>query len=614
MEIYQYRQLVGASVVRVLRLYPGSYGDPLSGALNLVNLDAAPPYTCLSYTWGEPDFTCQISIDGKRMSITTNLHDALQRLRSSNDNVDIWVDAICINQADLNERNSQVQMMGRIYRGCEECLVYLGEEYDHSERVPDFLQTLHNGYQFLFENERITEFQIIPPPSHKYWNVMPALDHPGWRALLLFMSRPWFRRVWIAQEFVLPRRVTIVCGKWRMDATFLESVLLYQEILSSDELLRVIEDESLNDFLAKTTNLIQDYAQLRLIHGNRSGSLDPAAAANRFGPPDLSLLNLLQTTTSYSCSDPRDRFFGVFGLATDLDDLHLKADYTKRLDESIIYVCQSLIKQGNGLELLVDAWHTDGGKDVAASWLPHWAVNDESCGFQCGDRYRLKVTDPIFNSHVPAVRIIVGSNMISLNGYLLDIVAELGAELLPSQRGNLAYRAISIKQDEDTIDNSTFLRAEHHQSDSYWRTLTGNLSRQRVSPVPAYIGEQYQLFSAASKTIEEDLKDMAKIGTAGKELDRDFKLYQDFFVNWAVNADGRLCITESGIMALVPRTAKVGDSIITVHGDPQYRTFTVRKEIGTDHYMWIGKAYVHCVFGDEYREIEEGEPVEILVS
>lgn len=66
-------------------------------------------------------------------------------------------------------------------------------------------------------------------------------------------------------------------------------------------------------------------------------------------------------------------------------------------------------------------------------------------------------------------------------------------------------------------------------------------------------------------------------------------------------------------MAMAPRYAEIGDAIITVLGDPDYQTFVVRRKADSDCYVWIGKAYVHCASGDEYCEIEEGEPCEIMI-
>src|SRR3569833_328767 len=116
---------------RLLRLHPGEPGvDALSGTLTAVAFSAKPRYLCLSYTWsGGGDINksrrlrlmhkdtggAYIVINGHhRFHIGDNLALALLRLRSLQTDVVLWVDQICINQADIAERNVQVALMGFI--------------------------------------------------------------------------------------------------------------------------------------------------------------------------------------------------------------------------------------------------------------------------------------------------------------------------------------------------------------------------------------------------------------------------------------------------------------------------------------------------------------------
>jgi hypothetical protein len=85
-----------------------------------------PSYEALSYTWGSDAVKKEILLDGKVFEIWENLWDALVNLRSSVEERSLWIDAICINQVNLVERNQQVQLMPYIYKRAQTVLIWLG--------------------------------------------------------------------------------------------------------------------------------------------------------------------------------------------------------------------------------------------------------------------------------------------------------------------------------------------------------------------------------------------------------------------------------------------------------------------------------------------------------
>jgi hypothetical protein len=103
-----------------------------ANASSLPNITTAPLelYEALSYVWGERDFSATLRLqDGvKMMKITPNLAEALRRLRHTDQPRTLWVDQICMNQNDDQEKAQQVSMMARIYESAKQVLVWLGEE------------------------------------------------------------------------------------------------------------------------------------------------------------------------------------------------------------------------------------------------------------------------------------------------------------------------------------------------------------------------------------------------------------------------------------------------------------------------------------------------------
>lgn len=156
-------------------------------------------YEALSWNWGTESRDCGIRVlqsnnhPQRRLAISRELALALKHLRNPDHDRILWIDALCINQADHEERNHQVQMMSRIYNCANQVCVWLGQDNDDSTTAISFIREI-----MLLEN-----FDAI---SEKKENA------PKWRSLSLLMQRPWFSRKWVVQEIALARVATIYCG------------------------------------------------------------------------------------------------------------------------------------------------------------------------------------------------------------------------------------------------------------------------------------------------------------------------------------------------------------------------------------------------------------------
>jgi hypothetical protein len=91
-----------------------------------------PVYEALSYVWGEESSQYFVWLAGYRHRVTENLHRALYQLRPSSGHRTLWIDALCINQKDNEERNEQVQKMRNIYSQATKVVVWLGASYENS--------------------------------------------------------------------------------------------------------------------------------------------------------------------------------------------------------------------------------------------------------------------------------------------------------------------------------------------------------------------------------------------------------------------------------------------------------------------------------------------------
>lgn len=128
--------------IRLLTILPGSGEQPIEVQLKVARLVAEEEYETLSYVWGKPEDCGSITLDRARFTVTINLQQALSALRSATESRRFWIDAICINQDDLEERSFQVGLMGQIYRRSKETFVWLGLSSGYTVETFEFLKSL----------------------------------------------------------------------------------------------------------------------------------------------------------------------------------------------------------------------------------------------------------------------------------------------------------------------------------------------------------------------------------------------------------------------------------------------------------------------------------------
>jgi hypothetical protein len=171
--------------------------DDLVGMLVEQTIGESLPYDCLSYVWGVPASVHSIKLRGVELPITPSLDCALRAIRGLID-ADmpfalIWVDAICINQADLLERNQQVGQMCDIYGNAEQVIAHLGDEANGSERIPAFACHLIDKLEQL--PEPVGSVEGLGPSGYcdedGYEEIgLPAKSDKIWADLAQFMVRP----------------------------------------------------------------------------------------------------------------------------------------------------------------------------------------------------------------------------------------------------------------------------------------------------------------------------------------------------------------------------------------------------------------------------------------
>jgi hypothetical protein len=144
-----------------------------------------PPWNTLSYRWGddEPEFV--VHVNDHAIPIRKNLHKIMTQMITEERHNWIFIDALCINQDDESEKPGQVQLMGEIYRRAEEVVAWI-----------------------VFEPNNDEEETTDGPVYDSY------RDPSVWRTQLesSVLENSYWSRLWIVQEVLLAKRLTIRMG------------------------------------------------------------------------------------------------------------------------------------------------------------------------------------------------------------------------------------------------------------------------------------------------------------------------------------------------------------------------------------------------------------------
>lgn len=213
------------SEIRVLALLPGAYHETVQCVLKHADFEDCLEYVALSYVWGNPSITEPIRLGYEHrepyetlchFEVTKNLVAALRNIRKITSTQILWVDAICINQENDQERSVQVQKMGRIYSAASKVIVWLGNLVTEEEAAIGLLPGhMQSAWRFLRSMAPQPPSGLSASPDYQCGNSenLAGLEESPLTALATMCDRSWFRRIWVLQEHMLASAtVTIRAG------------------------------------------------------------------------------------------------------------------------------------------------------------------------------------------------------------------------------------------------------------------------------------------------------------------------------------------------------------------------------------------------------------------
>jgi len=362
-----------AGQIRLLECVPGDGIHAVSCKLRVVDLGSNPEYITLSYTWGPATHedaasgvtstpAIPILCNGKEVLVTKNLFTFLQTAPAISllASKSMWIDALCINQADLAERTSQVNIMATIYHSAEMVVVWLGEEDKMAGLTEKALKLVRAIGKTKRENEDDLKRVV---PSKLGSEVMRAVlgesgDIEYWRAIAKLFRRNYFTRVWIVQEIALKKTAKAVCGRHVADW---DDVVEASAFLTSTSWTRWICTQWAD--LPESQHAIPTI--LKAIEDMRKKD------------SQNSLLYSLIRTRRFLASDLRDKVYALLGVAGESvrGKARLSPEYDHRsLTETYVSAAIQILHDSKDLLLLACA-EGDECRNIAGlpSWVPDWS-------------------------------------------------------------------------------------------------------------------------------------------------------------------------------------------------------------------------------------------------
>ncbi|KAI1660148.1 heterokaryon incompatibility protein-domain-containing protein [Daldinia decipiens] len=328
--------------IRLLQIHHSKYDELVHCSLSTWSRRKLPPYHAISYTWGDPSQTTHISINNQPLKVRKNCEYVLRQARWHEEHLRTlslpwrhryyWIDAICINQVDNEEKSHQVQMMGKIYRLASCVLSCIGPHADDSRFLLHFVR--RNYYYF----KSVSTANWKPSKLGQLWLAglgstrsafsayMQVLERAE-RAKDALIRRPYFTRLWILQEMFAARKVHVCCGEDSVPMDYLHVLrpsLTRQSPRYRNNMLR---EKSISPTVDES---------ICWVHFAKYGSTGYVAP--------LGLYTALGQSMFLCCQDSRDRIYGILTVIGWNEDSPLSIDYKKSLFEVAVDALRAVVQ------------------------------------------------------------------------------------------------------------------------------------------------------------------------------------------------------------------------------------------------------------------------------
>lgn len=591
---------LGTGEIRLLDLHPGRHTDPIHCTLRKLSLADKPAYESLSYCWGTNGDEAMVHCGLDHIPVTRNLFSALQHLRCKEHLRTLWIDALSIDQRNLEERGQQVGMMKDIFQRSRRTVIWLGLAAHDSSRAVQLIHQLAEASKGLLSKT----------------NALPPLYDSSWSALARLLKRPWWYRAWIVQEASVSSDVVFLCGS---------------DIFSWDEIEVAIQlAVDLGFFVASGGSAT--FKALSLFQ-----------TRTRFQSQKRPHLHtvLLQHRSSHA-TDSRDKVFGLLSLADqrNVAAVGIQADYSRTSNELFTTISRSLLKSGNLGALKAAGIYDHASIPGVPSWVTDWSVSDSTVpldtpnsliqGSQRTERRETATATPRFHAAGSSICNAIFSDdlkRLKLRGIIVDQIEAVGILSRTRYLRHVSHMFELFVQCYDVLEQlgnwENIARVRFHKLyptgeptlDAYWLTLF-------AGRVPSYLRSERHDSRYKDYILLRLLRGVVRAIVPWFPRSAGRTWYNRFFFMCLQNGwrllgltptkiqgigfppesrlpNGRRMVrTKKGYIALAPRLVREGDCVAVCEGGQL--PLIVRRE--GEHWLLLGESYVHGIMNGEAWE------------
>lgn len=322
--------------------------DIISLRITQYAIHRLPPYVAISYTWGSALATRPIRVNGRPFHVRLNLWHLLWHLRQRGESRFLWIDALCIDQKNLEERNFHVQLMGNIYDKAVTAIVWLSLPSDdrRQARVLEFIAEMaafgrgkRGGARGggvrggIDEGDAVTRFRQ---------QFLTDVSVQRWANLLELCRGTYWTRTWIIQEFLQASQIQVLCGTASLEWVCFEDVVrMMRNLVTASQQQQAQQAHAVPGFV---TQFMQ--------------TLPVRLTTRRIFHTSSTLEELISEFYDSKCAERRDKIYGILGIADDCGDkleppddtvVHRgpRPDYSKHIVDVYFEVCDYLLSPAN---------------------------------------------------------------------------------------------------------------------------------------------------------------------------------------------------------------------------------------------------------------------------
>ena len=541
------------------------------------NLDLAPVFTALSYTWDSQQRDQDLVCNGSILKVSKNVLRALPQLFQHDGSHNIWIDGVCINQDDESEKNIQVPLMQEIYTRTSKTVIWLGESGPNIDEAINAIPTL---------------LSVISGSGNEE---VPTRSSPIWAGLHDLFCKPWFTRVWVFQEAILPKNVEVICGQNALPIEIM--IELVHAVVNAFLIDRISGGAPTPPPGVWTLKLIETYKRWRSVGEHFSFSA------------------LADMGRDLSCYDSRDKIYGLLGLAEESLRAEIVVDYQNKTAKELFL---DVTKHEIANEPMLTALHLSfkSPRTDLPSWCPNYGELPTSSlivslaeDYHAGNRNWIK--RKAVSARTTPFRARTDGKVLHVQGVCLDRVDKIVAPgwiLLNHTVENIVENAKkSLAWDAECFQISQQIYKDE-ALDTHSRILIGNsLRRERC------ISDQREIYDLMRRFVAV---------TAGKEpvgyveealTPEKWKDLPDYSKQVSLACSNRTFFTMGDRrVGLGPPTLQTGDTVCIISNT--FAPFIIRSTSSGRHEL-IGEAYVHgLMYGEIFDLVDEDKFQEILLD